>query len=102
VNLPWPSPLPGQPAIHAALARLRHAGDALFALAVLAVVVLLVAPVPPPLLDAGQALSLALGATLLSVTLLARDALASPDSRRCSSSPPSCGWRSRWRPRGWC
>jgi type III secretion protein V len=60
----------------AGLARLRHAGDALFALAVLAVVILLVAPVPPALLDAGQALSLALAATLLTVTLLARDALA--------------------------
>jgi type III secretion protein V len=63
-------------AVLAALARLRGAGDALFALAVLAVVVLLVAPVPPALLDAGLALSLALAATVLTVTLLARDALA--------------------------
>lgn len=59
-----------------ALAGLGGAGDALFALAVLAVVVLLVAPVPPALLDAGLALSLALAATVLAVTVLARDALA--------------------------
>jgi type III secretion protein V len=63
-------------ALHALLARLRGAGDAGFALAVLAVVVLLVAPVPPALLDLGLALSLALAATVLVVTLLARDALA--------------------------
>ncbi|MBK9516582.1 MAG: FHIPEP family type III secretion protein [Anaeromyxobacter sp.] len=63
-------------ALHALLARLRGSGDVLFALAVLAVVVLLVAPVPPALLDAGLALSLALSATLLTVTLLSRDALA--------------------------
>ena len=36
----------------------------------------LVAPVPPGLLDAGLALSLALAATVLSVTLLSRDALS--------------------------
>jgi len=63
-------------ALHAFLARLRGAGQVGFALAVLAVVVLLVAPVPPVLLDAGLALSLALAATVLVVTLLARDALA--------------------------
>jgi type III secretion protein V len=53
--------------------RLRGTG---FALLVLALVVLLVAPMPPVLLDAGLALSLALAATVLVVTLLARDALA--------------------------
>jgi type III secretion protein V len=62
--------------LHALLGRLRGAGDALFAMAVLAVVVLLVAPVPPGLLDVGLALSLALAAAVLGVTLLARDALA--------------------------
>ena len=62
--------------LDALLARLRGAGDAAFAVAVLALVVLLVAPVPPALLDAGLALSLALAATVLVVTLLARDALA--------------------------
>jgi type III secretion protein V len=62
--------------LHALLSRLRGAGDAGFALAVLALVVLLVAPVPPALLDAGLAFSLALAATVLVVTLLARDALA--------------------------
>ena len=41
--------------LHALLSRLRGAGDAGFALAVLALVVLLVAPVPPPLLDVGLA-----------------------------------------------
>ncbi len=63
-------------ALHALLARLRGAGDAGFALAVVAVVVLMVAPVPPLLLDFGLALSLALAATVLVVTLLARDALS--------------------------
>jgi len=63
-------------ALHLLLARLRGAGDALFALAVLAIVLLLVAPVPPALVDAGLALSLALAATVLVVTLLSRDALA--------------------------
>jgi len=62
--------------LHALLSRLRGAGDAGFALAVLAIVVLLVAPVPPPLLDLGLAFSLALAATVLVVTLLARDALS--------------------------
>jgi type III secretion protein V len=63
-------------ALHALLSRLRGAGDATFALAVLGAVILLVAPVPPALLDLGLALSLALSATVLVVTLLARDALA--------------------------
>jgi type III secretion protein V len=62
--------------VTALLARCRQAGDALFALAVLLVVVLLVAPVPPALLDAGLALSLALACAVLAVTLLARDALS--------------------------
>ena len=60
----------------ALLARLRGAGDALFAVAVVAVVVLLVAPASTAVLDAGLALSLALAITILVVTLLARDALA--------------------------
>jgi type III secretion protein V len=62
--------------LHALLSRCRGAGEAGFALAVLALVVLLVAPVPPVLLDAALALSLGLAATVLVVTLLARDALA--------------------------
>ena len=62
--------------LHALLARLRGGGDVGFALAVLAVVVLLVAPVPPLLLDLGLAFSLALAATVLVVTLLSRDALS--------------------------
>jgi type III secretion protein V len=57
------------------LSRARGAGDVLFALVVLAVLVLLVAPLPPPLLDACLALNLALSATILVVTLFARDAL---------------------------
>jgi type III secretion protein V len=61
--------------LHALLGRLRGAGDALFALAVLAVVVLLVAPLTPALLDAGIALNLALAAGILVVTLFAGDAL---------------------------
>ncbi len=61
--------------IHEVLSRLRGSGDALFALAVLAVVALLVAPLPPPVLDALLALNLALAATVLVVTLFARDAL---------------------------
>ncbi|HUL60296.1 MAG TPA: flagellar biosynthesis protein FlhA [Anaeromyxobacteraceae bacterium] len=61
--------------VHALLARLGGARDALFALAVLALVLLLVAPMPPPVLDACLALNLALSATILVVTLFARDAL---------------------------
>jgi type III secretion protein V len=61
--------------VHALLARLRTSGDVLFALAILAVLVLLVAPTSPPLLDACLALNLGLAATILVVTLFARDAL---------------------------
>jgi type III secretion protein V len=61
--------------VHSALGRLRGSGDVLFALAVLAVVILLVAPVGPALLDAGLALNLGLAATILVVTLFSRDAL---------------------------
>jgi len=57
------------------LARIRGGADALFALAVLAVVILLVAPLSPRVLDALLALNLALAATVLVVTLFARDAL---------------------------
>jgi type III secretion protein V len=59
----------------ALLARLRGAGDALFALAVLFIVLLLVAPLPPGLLDVLLALNLGVAATILVVTLFARDAL---------------------------
>ncbi len=62
-------------ASHALLARIRGSGDALFALAVLAVVVLLVAPLSPGLLDVFLALNLGLAAAVLVVTLFARDAL---------------------------
>ncbi|HEY6100664.1 MAG TPA: flagellar biosynthesis protein FlhA, partial [Anaeromyxobacter sp.] len=61
--------------LHALLSRLRGAGDVVFALAVLAVLVLLVAPMAPALLDACIALNLAVAATILVVTLFARDAL---------------------------
>jgi type III secretion protein V len=61
--------------LHALLSRLRGTGDLLFALAVLAVLVLLVAPMAPSLLDACLALNLALAATILVVTLFARDTL---------------------------
>ena len=57
------------------LTRLRGARDALLALAVLAVVLLLVAPLPPAALDALLALNLAGSATILVVTLFARSAL---------------------------
>jgi type III secretion protein V len=59
----------------AILSRVRGAGDVLFALGVLSVLMLLVAPLPPPLLDACLALNLALSTTILVVTLFARDAL---------------------------
>jgi type III secretion protein V len=62
-------------ALHALLARLRDATDALFALAVLAIVLLLVAPLPPAVLDVLLALNLGASATVLVVTLFARDAL---------------------------
>ncbi|HEX9307789.1 MAG TPA: flagellar biosynthesis protein FlhA [Anaeromyxobacter sp.] len=61
--------------LHALLARLRGAGEAVFALAVLAIVLLLVAPLSPGLLDALLALNLAGSATILVVTLFARSAL---------------------------
>jgi type III secretion protein V len=57
------------------LARVRGAGDALLAAAVLAVVLLLVAPLSPAALDALLALNLAGSATILVVTLFARSAL---------------------------
>ena len=62
-------------ALNALAARLRGAGDALFALAVLAVVLLLVTPLSPAALDALLATNLALAATLLVVTLFAREAV---------------------------
>jgi len=58
------------------LFRLRGTGDALLALAVVAVVLLLVAPLSPAVLDALLALSLAGSATILVVTLFARSALS--------------------------
>jgi len=61
--------------LHALLARLRGAGEAMFALAVLAIVLLLVAPLSPGLLDALLALNVAGSATILVVTLFARSAL---------------------------
>jgi type III secretion protein V len=61
--------------VHAALARLRGAGDALFALSVLALVLLMVAPLPAALLDVLIATNLAAAATILVVTLFSRDAL---------------------------
>jgi type III secretion protein V len=61
--------------LHALLARLRGAADALFALGVLAIVLLLVTPLPPALLDALLAVNLAAAATVLVVTLLARETL---------------------------
>jgi type III secretion protein V len=61
--------------LHALARRLRGAGDALFAIAVLAIVLLLVAPLSPGALDALIAANLAGAATILVVTLFARDAL---------------------------
>ncbi|WP_242394652.1 flagellar biosynthesis protein FlhA [Anaeromyxobacter oryzisoli] len=61
--------------LHLFLGRLRGAGDALFALAVLGIVLLLVTPLSPAALDALLALNLATAATILVVTLFARDAL---------------------------
>ncbi|HET8538416.1 MAG TPA: flagellar biosynthesis protein FlhA [Anaeromyxobacter sp.] len=77
-NAPRSVPLPLSRAAAAAaalLARVRGAGDALFALAVLSVVLLLVAPLPPAALDALLALNLAAAAAILVVTLFARSAL---------------------------
>jgi type III secretion protein V len=62
-------------ALNAVLSRLRGAGDALFALGVLAIVVLLVAPLSPGALDALLAVNIAGSATILVVTLSARTAL---------------------------
>ncbi len=59
----------------ALLSRVRGAGDALFALAILSLVLLLVAPLPPAALDALLALNLAGAAAILVVTLFARSAL---------------------------
>ena len=62
--------------VHSLLSRLRGTGDAVVALAALALVALLVAPLPPAALDLLLALNLGLSATILVVTLLARHALA--------------------------
>ncbi len=62
-------------AIHALLERVRRSGDVFFALAVLAIVALLVAPLSPAILDVLLALDLGLAATVLVVTLHARSAL---------------------------
>jgi type III secretion protein V len=62
--------------VHRFLSRLHGAGDAVVALAALALVALLVAPLPPAALDLLLALNLGLSATILVVTLLARHALA--------------------------
>ncbi|HEY6005247.1 MAG TPA: flagellar biosynthesis protein FlhA [Anaeromyxobacter sp.] len=59
----------------ALLGRVRGAGDALFALAVLSIVLLLVAPLPPALLDVLLAANLAAAAAILVTTLFARSAL---------------------------
>jgi type III secretion protein V len=55
--------------------RLRSSGEAVFAMAVLSIVLLLIAPLGPALLDAGIAANLALSATILVVTLFSREAL---------------------------
>lgn len=67
--------------ISALAARVRGSGDVLFAAAVLGAVSLLVAPVPPPLLDLGLALSLGLSASVLLAALLA------PEPLRLSALP---------------
>ncbi|HEU4385822.1 MAG TPA: flagellar biosynthesis protein FlhA [Anaeromyxobacteraceae bacterium] len=61
--------------LHAWLGRVRGGGDVAFALSVLAVVALLVTPLGPRALDALLALNLAVAATVLVVTLFAREAL---------------------------
>jgi type III secretion protein V len=61
--------------LHAALGRLRGASDAVLALVALALVALLVAPLPAGALDVLIAVNLAISATVLVVTLFARDAL---------------------------
>jgi type III secretion protein V len=60
----------------ALLARVRSAGEALFALAVLGIVLLLVAPLPPSVLDVLLAANLVAAAAILVTTLFARSALA--------------------------
>jgi type III secretion protein V len=62
-------------AVHRALARLRGSSDIVLAALALAVVSMLVAPLPPWLLDLCLAANLALAATILVVALFARDAL---------------------------
>lgn len=59
----------------ALLVGIRGSGDVLFAFAVLALVVLLVAPLPPALLDVCLAFNLGLATAVLVTTLFARDAL---------------------------
>ena len=61
--------------VHAFLDRFRGSGDVLFALAVLAIVALLVAPLSPACLDVLLALNLGAASTVLVVTLHARSAL---------------------------
>ncbi len=61
--------------LHGWLGRIRGGGDVAFALAVLAVVALLVTPLGPRSLDALLAVNLAVAATVLVVTLFARDTL---------------------------
>ncbi len=61
--------------VHAFLDRFRRSGDVFFALAVLAVVALLVAPLSPACLDVLLALNLGAASTVLVVTLYARSAL---------------------------
>jgi type III secretion protein V len=62
-------------ALHSLLAGMRGSWDVVFAFAVLALVVLLVAPLSPALLDVCLALNLGLATVVLVVTLFARDAL---------------------------
>ncbi len=61
--------------LHAWLGCIRGGGDVALALSVLAVVALLVTPLGPRALDALLAVNLAVAATVLVVTLFARDAL---------------------------
>jgi type III secretion protein V len=61
--------------LDALAARLRSSGEALFVLAVLSIVALLVMPLGPALLDVGLAANLALSSTILVVTLFSRETL---------------------------
>jgi len=61
--------------LHSLTARLRGTSDLLLAVAALAIVSLLVAPLPPWLLDLGLAANLALSATILLAALFAPEAL---------------------------